>query len=99
MHDRVERRVRDQPVFEVPVDLIGPRLRLACQRCGPKLERLDWLGSYARVATRLAASVAYAWLCTAMSLHHGAKFYRLSKTAVKRIDRRHLAQELRPVGG
>ncbi|MGT2490371.1 transposase family protein [Cupriavidus basilensis] len=35
MHDRVERRVRDLPVFEVQVELIILRLRLACQKCGP----------------------------------------------------------------
>ncbi|WP_317915157.1 transposase family protein [Cupriavidus sp. TKC] len=58
VHDRSERKVRDLPIFEIPVELILPRLRLACRRCGPKLERLDWLSSYARVTARLAVSVA-----------------------------------------
>lgn len=31
IHDRVERRVRDLPVFEIPVELVVPRLRLACR--------------------------------------------------------------------
>jgi len=35
VHDWAERRVRDLPVFEMPVELIVPRLRLACRRCGP----------------------------------------------------------------
>ncbi|WP_374063610.1 ISL3 family transposase [Cupriavidus sp. DF5525] len=95
IHDRVERRVRDLPVFEIPVELVVPRLRLACRRCGPKLERLDWLAPYARVTTRLAASVAR--LCKVMSLRHVAGFYRLAWTTIKRIDLRHLEQELGPV--
>ena len=95
MHDWAERRVRDLPVFEMPIELIVPRLRLACRRCGPKLERLDWLAPYARVTTRLAASVAR--LCKVMSLRHVAAFYLLSWTAVKRINQLHLEQELGPV--
>jgi len=47
------------------------------------------------VTARLAASVAR--LCEVMSLRHVAAFYRLSWTAVKRIDQRHLEQELGPV--
>nr|WP_061960051.1 ISL3 family transposase [Cupriavidus pauculus] len=95
IHDRVERRVRDLPVFDIPVELVVPRLRLACRQCGPKLERLDWLAPYARVTTRLAASVAR--LCKVMSLRHVAGFYRLAWTTVKRIDLRHLERELGPV--
>ena len=95
IHDRVERRVRDLPMFEIPVELVVPRLRLACRQCGPKLERLDWLAPYARVTTRLAASVAR--LCKVMSLRHVAGFYQLAWTTVKRIDLRHLERELGPV--
>ncbi len=50
IHDREERRVRDLPIFEVAVELIVPRLRLACGHCGPKLERLGWLEPYALAA-------------------------------------------------
>ncbi|KUE89042.1 transposase [Cupriavidus necator] len=87
--------MRDLPVFDIPVELVVPRLRLACRKCGPKLERLDWLAPYARVTTRLAASVAR--LCKVMSLRHVASFYRLAWTTVKRIDLRHLERELGPV--
>jgi len=95
VHDKTERRVRDLPVFEVPVELVVTRFRLACRHWGPRLERLDWLAPYARVTTRLAASVAR--LCKVMSLRHVAEFYRLSWTAVKRIDLRTLERELGPV--
>jgi transposase len=95
IHDCEERRVRDLPIFEVPVELIVPRLRVACAQCGAKLERLPWLEGYARVTTRLAASVAR--LCKVMSLWHVAKFYGLAWTTVKRIDFGHLKQALGPL--
>ena len=40
IHDSEERWVRDLPIFEVPVELVVPRLRVACTHCGPKLECL-----------------------------------------------------------
>jgi transposase len=95
VHDSEERRVRDLPIFGVSVELIVPRLRLQCEDCGPKLERLEWLAPYARVTTRLAASVAR--LCKVMSIRHVAAFYGLAWTAVKLIDWRHLERELGPV--
>ena len=95
IHDSVVRRVRDLPVFEVAVELIVPRLRVACAACGPKLERLGWLEPYARVTGRLAASVAR--LCKLMSLVHVAEFYGLAWTTVKLIDHRHLERELGPI--
>jgi transposase len=92
IHDCEERRVRDLPIFEVAVELIVPRLRVACGRCGAKLEQLAWLEGYSRVTARLAASVAR--LCQVMSIRHVARFYRLAWTTVKRIDLRHLQGEL-----
>ncbi|MGE8454805.1 MAG: transposase family protein [Pseudomonadales bacterium] len=59
------------------------------------MERLNWRAPYAQVTMRMAASVAA--LCTEMSLRHVAQFYRRPWTAVKRIDQRHLEQELGPV--
>ena len=56
VHDQEERRIRDLPIFEVPVELVLPRLRLNCPHCGPKLEQLDWLEPYARVTARLMTS-------------------------------------------
>ena len=48
IHDRTLRRIRDLLVFEDPAELRVPRLRLACPRCGPRLERLEWLEPHAR---------------------------------------------------
>jgi len=92
IHDCEERRVRDLPIFEFPVELIVPRIRVACPHCGAKLERLNWLDGYSRVTRRLANSAAR--LCEVMSIRHVAQFYRLAWTTVKRIDFRHLQRAL-----
>ena len=95
VHDVVERRVRDLPAFDHPVELIVPRVRVECPRCGPRLEELEWLAPWARITTRLAESVAR--LCAVMSIRHVAQFYGLDWKTVKDIDRRHLERQLGPI--
>lgn len=95
IHDVQSRRVRDLPIFETPVELVVPRVRVLCPRCGPKLEQLSWLEPYARTTVRLEASVAR--LCKVMSVRHAAAFYGLAWTTVKRIDQRYLERELGPI--
>lgn len=95
IHDREDRRVRDLPIFEVPVELIVPRLRLLCARCGPKLESLGWLEPYARSTRRLADSVAR--LCKVLPIGQVADLYGLAWSTVKSIDCRYLERELGPV--
>lgn len=94
IHDCEERRVRDLPIFEIPVELIVPRVRVGCPRCGAKLERLGWLEGFSRVTKRLSDSVAR--MCQVMSIRHVARFYGLSWSSVKLIDWRHLDRELGP---
>lgn len=95
VHDRSTRRIRDLPVFDDAVELRVPRLRLACPRCGPRLERLDWLDPHARVTRRLAESVAR--LCAVTSLLHAARWFGLNWKTVKQIDFRHLERTLGPI--
>jgi transposase len=95
IHDAGERRIRDLPVFEHSVELIVPRLRVACPRCGPKLERLTWLAPYARVTQRLAESVGR--LCEVMAIRHVARYFGLDWKTVKRIDRARLERVLGPL--
>lgn len=95
IHDCQLRRVRDLPVFEHRIELWVPRVRVACPRCGPKLERLNWLAPYARVTSRLAESVAR--LCKVASILHVARYLGLDWKTVKEIDRSSLERELGPV--
>jgi len=95
IHDHSPRRIRDLPVFESAVELVVPRLRLACPTCGPRLEHLDWLDPHARITRRLAESVAR--LCAVTSLLHAARWFGLNWKTVKQIDFRHLERALGPV--
>lgn len=95
IHDRAIRRIRDLPVFEDPVELEVERLRLACPRCGPRLEQLDWLNAHARVTRRLAESVAR--LCAVTSILQAARWFGLDWKTVKAIDFRHLERTLGPI--
>jgi transposase len=95
MHDTQRRWVRDLPCFEAQTWVNVPRVRVACERCGPKLEQLPWLEPYARVTKRLGESVAR--LCRVMSIRHVAQFFELNWKTVKAIDKAHLLQTLGPV--
>ncbi|MBN5090827.1 ISL3 family transposase, partial [Stenotrophomonas maltophilia] len=95
IHDHVIRRIRDLPVFDEPVELEVQRQRVACPRCGPKLEHLDWLDRHCRVTQRLAKSVAQ--MCATTSIHATARWHGLDWKTVKALDFRHLQQTLGPV--
>jgi transposase len=95
IHDLAWRRVRDLPAFDRRVELQVARVRVACPRCGPKLERLPWLDPYARVTQRLAESVGR--LCEVMAVRHVARFFELDWKTVKRLDRQRLERTLGPV--
>lgn len=58
IHDVEPRRIRDLAIFEHRLELIVPRVRVACPHCGPKLELLGWLSSYSRVTRRLRDALA-----------------------------------------
>lgn len=95
VHDQQERRIRDLPIFEHRVELIVPRIRVACPHCGPSLEKLNWLQPYARVTQRLAQSVAQ--LCKVASVRHVAKHFGLDWKTVKDLDLASLQRELGPI--
>ena len=95
LHEVTVRRVRDLPILDAQTWLEVPRRRVFCPRCGPKLERLSWLGRYSRVTTRLAESVAR--LCQHLSLKRVAEFFGLHWNTVKAIDKRYLKQTLGPI--
>jgi transposase len=95
VHDTIDRVVRDLPILDAETHVVVPRRRLACPRCGPKLERLSWLSPWGRVTTRLAESVA--GLCQHMAVKHVAQYFHLGWDRVKGIDKRWLRKTLGPV--
>ena len=97
VHDVAVRRIRDLPILDAETHLVVPRCRLDCPRCGPRLERLDWLARYCRVTRRLAESVAR--LCKVLPVRHVASYLGLGWDAVKQIDREYLEQALGTVDG
>lgn len=72
--------------------LLVHRCRLACPRCGPKLEQLEWLDRYSRVTRRLANSVAQ--LCRVLPIKHVAEYFGLGWETVKAIDKATLERTL-----
>ncbi len=95
IHEVEVREVRDLPILDARTWLLVPRRRVSCLRCGPKLERLSWLGRYSRVTKRLAESVAR--LCGVLPIKQVAAFFGLGWDAVKAIDKRHLEEALGPI--
>lgn len=95
VHEVTRRAVRDLPILDAETWLIVPRFRLACPRCGPKLEALSWLAPYARVTRRLAETVAR--LCRQLPIKHVAELYGLGWETVKAIDKAYLREWLGPV--
>jgi transposase len=91
-HDWEERWIRDLPILDAQTHLLVQRFRVACPKCGPKLEHLPWLDKYARVTKRLADSVAR--LCRVLPVKHVAEFYGLGWDAVKAIDKTYLEATL-----
>jgi len=85
VHEYQERWIQDLPVWGADTWLLVYRCRLACPRCGPKLEQLDWVDRYARVTRRLADSVAR--LCQVLPIKHVAEHYGLGWETVKAIDK------------
>ena len=94
VHDWSEREVRDLPMFDMDTVLMVSRARVACPKCGPKLEALDWLEPHARVTNRLAENVAR--MCKVMPIKHVAEHYNLHWSTVKEIDKAYLKRELEP---
>lgn len=95
LHDTSERRVRELPILDAETWLVVPRARVACPRCGPTVEAVDWLDRYQRMTTRFAEAIAR--LAMQLPLKHVATWYHVHWTTVKAIDQRALATRLGPV--
>lgn len=94
IHDVDERWVRDLPAFGADTWLLVHRVRVACRRCGPKLEHLPWLEPHARLTLRLAESVAR--MCQVLPVKQVAAEFHLDWKTVKAIDKEYLTRTLGP---
>lgn len=95
IHDVQKRWVRDLPILDARTWLRVPRVRVACPRCGPKVEQLSWLDRYRRATRRLAESVTR--LCHVLPIQQVANYFGLDWKTVKAIDKAHLQEKLGPV--
>jgi transposase len=95
VHDVATRVVRDLPILGAQTQVVVPRRRLLCPKCGPKLERLSWLSPWARVTKRFAEVVAR--LCQQMAVKHVGQYFGLHWDQVKGIEKRWLQKTLGPV--
>jgi len=86
VHEVYERWIADLPLFHFRTKLLVQRRRLACPRCGPSIERLEWLDRYSRVTKRLADAVGMA--CDILPVKHVAAMFDLNWKTVKAIDKR-----------
>ena len=94
-HDAEEREIRDLPILGVPVRLFLWRFRVACPRCGPRLEDLEWLEPRSRVTRRMAEDVAR--LCRVLPIKHVAERCGLDWHTVKAIDKAWMLRTLPPL--
>jgi transposase len=77
------------------VELIVPRFRVDCDRCGVKTEQLDWLVRNCTYTRRLADAVALA--CREVRATSAiAKAFNLGWDTVKSIDKAALERDLNP---
>ncbi len=94
-HDAEARELRDLPILGVPVRLFLWRFRVACPKCGPRLEDLDWLEPRSRVTRRMAEDVAR--LCRVLPIKHVAERCGLDWHTVKAIDKAWMLRTLPPL--
>lgn len=71
------------------------RFRVACPRCGPRLEALDWLEPRSRVTVRMAEDVAR--LCRVLPIKHVAERCGLDWHTVKALDKAWMLRTLPPL--
>lgn len=92
IHDGGTRIIRELPMQGKPVWLKVPLLRLKCDACGTRSERVTWLDRHARV-TRALADFVGAW-CEKLPVAHVCKLSGLHWGTVRRIERDRLERQL-----
>ena len=88
IHEICEREVRDLPVFRFRTTIVIELYRVRCPNCGPKIEGVEQLPSKAPFSKRFEEAVGQA--CEGASARQVARWFRLSESTVRAIDRRYL---------
>lgn len=94
IHDSRVRRVRERDLFDYKVWLDVPVRRLRCARCGPALERIDWLTGRFHLTNAMRCWIEA--LTKVLPIRHVAQLVGLHWHTVKNIDKQRLAREVIP---
>ena len=88
VHEYCRRRIRDLPMLGQAVQLHVALRRVACPRCGARMEQVRWLARHARLTQRLALTVSQ-W-CAKLPIAHVAKLFGLHWSTVRELDQHRL---------
>lgn len=94
IHDCRIRRVRERDLFDKKVWLNVPVRRLRCTRCGPTLERIQWLSGRFHLTHAMRCWIEA--LTKILPIRHVAQLLGLHWHTVKNIDKQRLAREVIP---
>jgi transposase len=93
MYDRRACRARDVSAAGWRIELEFERVRVNCDRCGIRVERLDWLANNPRYTAQYALHVGA--LCRTMTVRDVAKQERLHHSTVKDLEKLYMAEQLK----
>jgi transposase len=92
LHDRHRRRVRERDLFHYRVWLEVPVRRVACPRCGVRVERIGWLDGRRHLTVALRGYVET--LVRLLPVKQVAELVGLHWHTVKQIDKQRLQREV-----
>jgi transposase len=95
-YDKRWRRVRDLGCGDREVYLDFEMLRVICETCGVKNEKLDFLADNTRYTLRFAMQIG--GLCRAMTITDVARLMHLDWHTVKALDKIYMREQLRVAG-
>ncbi len=92
VHEHVHRQVRDLPMLGLATRLNVHLRRVACPRCGRRVQKVAWLQPHSRLTRRLAEAVGR--LSAQMATLHVARLFGLHWSTVRACERQALGERL-----